>query len=213
MSRACTLARATGRAKEIAVRAALGAGRGAIAGQLLIESLLLAAAGAVCGIVLADWGVSLLSASAGLPRFQTLHVDLPVLAFCLGTFAAHRGLVRPGARAPGVAPRSERRATRQWMGNDRRRAAASHAEPAGRGTNRALGGAADCRRSVRGELPATPAGEAGLRSVACAHDAHLSAGGAILRRRPPHAVHPADAGAHRGAARCAVRRGVAREFR
>jgi putative ABC transport system permease protein len=79
-----TLARATGRAKEIAVRAALGAGRGAIAGQLLIESLLLAAAGAVCGIVLAAWGVSLLSASAGLPRFQTLKVDLPVLAFCLG---------------------------------------------------------------------------------------------------------------------------------
>jgi putative ABC transport system permease protein len=80
------LARATGRAKEIAVRAALGASRGAIVRQLLIESVLLSAAGAVCGILLADWGVSLLSASnsAGLPGFQPIRVDLPVLGFCLG---------------------------------------------------------------------------------------------------------------------------------
>ncbi|HEY0419397.1 MAG TPA: ABC transporter permease [Acetobacteraceae bacterium] len=80
------LARATGRAKEIAVRAALGASRWDIVRQLLAESLALAAAGAVCGIGLAQWGVSLLAGAnvPALPGYRPLQVDLPVLAFCLG---------------------------------------------------------------------------------------------------------------------------------
>ena len=78
-----TLARAGGRAKEMVIRAALGAGRGTLIRQLLVESVLLAMAGAVVGAMLADWGVSLLGQTGGLnlPGFQPIRVDLPVLGF------------------------------------------------------------------------------------------------------------------------------------
>ncbi len=81
-----TLARAGGRAKEMVIRSALGAGRGTLIRQLLAESVMLAIAGALAGILLADWGVSLLgsAASINLPGFQPIRVDLPVLGF---TFA------------------------------------------------------------------------------------------------------------------------------
>jgi predicted permease len=78
------MARATGRAKEIALRAALGASRAQLVGQLLAESVVLAAAGAALGVLLAAWGVEwLVKADAGnnLPGFQPIRVDLAVLAF------------------------------------------------------------------------------------------------------------------------------------
>jgi putative ABC transport system permease protein len=78
------MARATVRAKEMALRAALGAGRGQLIWQLLSESLLLSAAGAILGVLLAKWGVAwLVKADAGnnLPNFQPIGVDVVVLAF------------------------------------------------------------------------------------------------------------------------------------
>ncbi len=68
------LARATGRRREIAVRAALGAGRGRIVRQLLAESSLLALAGGVLGLALGSWVVrALVSLTPGdLPRIKEM---------------------------------------------------------------------------------------------------------------------------------------------
>jgi predicted permease len=80
------LARATGRAKEIGVRVALGAGRGRIFRQLLTESVLLGICAGAAGLLLAYGGVAAIKslASDQLPHLSTIGVDGWVLAF---TFA------------------------------------------------------------------------------------------------------------------------------
>jgi putative ABC transport system permease protein len=77
------LARASVRAREIAIRLAIGASRARIVRQLLVESLVLAVLGTVLGVALAYVGVALLrqAAPTGLPRIQEVGVDLRVLAF------------------------------------------------------------------------------------------------------------------------------------
>jgi putative ABC transport system permease protein len=83
------LVRATGRGREIAVRSALGSGRGRIVSQMLIESGLLATAGAVLGIFLAWWGIGVLVALSpgNLPRIESVAIDLTVLGFTVGVTA------------------------------------------------------------------------------------------------------------------------------
>ncbi|MBI4661006.1 MAG: ABC transporter permease [Verrucomicrobia bacterium] len=76
------LARAAARQKEMAVRAALGAGRWRIIRQLLTESLLLSLAGGVLGFFLGNWGLGLILAISGdaLPRANEIGLDTTVLA-------------------------------------------------------------------------------------------------------------------------------------
>ena len=84
------LARATVRQKEIALRSALGASRGRIIRQLLTESVLLAAIGGFCGLILALWGTDFLVSLVpeNIPRAKEIHLDGVVLAF---TFLASLG--------------------------------------------------------------------------------------------------------------------------
>jgi putative ABC transport system permease protein len=80
------LARGAARGKEMAIRAALGAGRGRVLRQLLTESLVLGTAGGSIGLAFAFWGVRLLKATAPneVPRLDQAGLDLTTLAFALG---------------------------------------------------------------------------------------------------------------------------------
>lgn len=79
------LARATVRAKEIALRSALGASRGRIVRQLLIESVVLSALGGLLGLIFAAWGTDLLIALVpeNIPRIHEIKLDAVVLSFTI----------------------------------------------------------------------------------------------------------------------------------
>lgn len=80
------LAHGLARRRELAVRAALGAGRGRLARLMLLESALLALVGGIMGVAVAYAGVPALLrlAPSALPRAEHIRVDLPVLAAALG---------------------------------------------------------------------------------------------------------------------------------
>lgn len=80
------LAQGIQRQRELAVRAAIGSGRGRILRQLLTESMVLAALGAIVCIAIVSWGMGPLVKwlPAGLPRLQEVSVDTTVLLFTAG---------------------------------------------------------------------------------------------------------------------------------
>jgi predicted permease len=84
------LARASGRAKEIAVRAALGAGRARLVRQLISESLVIGIGGGAAGLLVAWRGVAALSALGArqLPRAGEVHIDAAVLWFTVAASLA-----------------------------------------------------------------------------------------------------------------------------
>lgn len=89
------MARVAERTREMALRTALGAARGRLVRQLIVESLVLSALGAVLGLLLASWLVQLLTSAnannlvaAGvansIPRLQEIHLDARVFLIALG---------------------------------------------------------------------------------------------------------------------------------
>jgi predicted permease len=77
------LSRASARSQEVAMRAALGAGRGRIVRQMLVENVILSFAGGALGLLVAVWGLKIpqaLSPGGGLP-LGAIRIDASVLAF------------------------------------------------------------------------------------------------------------------------------------
>jgi predicted permease len=100
-----TLARALQRGRELAVRSALGAGRGRVVRLLAAEGAVLAALGGTCGVALAWAGVRAIRAlaPADLPRVEEIGLDARVLAFAVGVTVATACLftVVPALRGTG----------------------------------------------------------------------------------------------------------------
>ncbi len=126
------LVRGSERTREFAVRSALGAGRSRLVRQLLVESLILAVAGAIAGLIVARIAMSAIVAvgSGSIPRLASLSIDPRLLAFALAVAtlcAVLFGLV-PAVRAartqPGDALRDQGRSAtsgghamrlREWL--------------------------------------------------------------------------------------------------
>src|SRR5215510_517363 len=89
-----TLSRMAAREREIAIRTALGAGRWRVTRQLITESLMLAAIGGGCGLMLATWGLDALVAfnPADIPRLTGVRINAQALLFTL-TVSVATGLI------------------------------------------------------------------------------------------------------------------------
>ncbi len=102
------LARATAREREFAVRSALGASRGRLLGQSIIESLVLSITGSILGIALATTAIKLLwhAITRSLPLTERVHVEAHVV-FALTGLAVFTGLIvgiLPALRASKASP-------------------------------------------------------------------------------------------------------------
>lgn len=118
------LARTTSRRRELAVRTALGAGRGRLGSLLLAESLWLSVAGGGLGVLLALWGLEAVIALApgDLPRLDEVALDGPVLAFAAALSLA-TGLLfglAPALHAPRMGVAEALKAGGRHTSGDRR---------------------------------------------------------------------------------------------
>jgi putative ABC transport system permease protein len=88
------LARASGRERELAIRVALGAGPWRLLRQMLAESILLAGAGGIAGVMLSVWGIEFLKRAGArtVPRLAEVNIDLTVL-MVMATVAIGSGIL------------------------------------------------------------------------------------------------------------------------
>jgi predicted permease len=119
-----TLARAAGRRRDLAIRAALGAGRGQLVRSILTESLCISLVGGSAGIMLAALGLRtvLRYAPVDLPRIQDIHMDARVLLFALG-LSILTGLlfgILPAWRAASADPQESLRVSSHSLTEGRR---------------------------------------------------------------------------------------------
>ena len=94
------LARASTRRREVAIRAAIGAGRLRMIAQFLTEGLVLALAGGAAGLLVARWAIALLTGFGpqAVPRLEGVAIDGRVLAFTDADLARLRPALRPRPR-------------------------------------------------------------------------------------------------------------------
>jgi putative ABC transport system permease protein len=115
------LSRGAARGRELALRAALGAGRTRLVRQLLTESVLLSALGGMLGILLAWWGAGLLVAAlpGNLPLTEQIRIDTGVLAFAFSLSVGAGALfgLAPAWTASSVSAGLNRSARRGWLLN------------------------------------------------------------------------------------------------
>ena len=114
------LARATARRKEMAVRSALGASRGRLIARMLTETITLALAGGLAGLLLTHWLLGLVIAihPKGLPRIEELNIDGDVMLFAFAVSMLVGHPLRSGLRASSFSGQSrdhlERRRVPAW---------------------------------------------------------------------------------------------------
>ena len=171
------LARATARQRELAVRAALGAGRARLIRQLLAESVVLSAAGRLAGLLLAWWALGFLRAVVAerlpIQRLEMVGIDMPVLLFTLGAslvsglvFGLVPALTASGASLTDALKEGGRAGPRPRQ---------PHPERVRRRRSRAGAGAARRRRAAGAQLRSTARPESRVRSHAHGDDADLAA--------------------------------------
>ena len=195
------LARAIGRRQELAIRAALGAGRGRLVRQMVTESLMLAALGGGVGVALGAWGARILAAMrlpGDLPVRFDFQLDGRVLAYTAAVMMITGLLVGvlPAMRASGAdLDRTLRQSRHSSPGTEGHRL---RGLPRG-GPNRPLLRASCRSRVVRAEPVQSQACRSRLsarrgtqRSYGCrAARVHRGTGASLFRgRQPPRAVHP-----------------------
>lgn len=121
------LARMASRRQEMAVRAALGAGRGRLIRQMLTESFVLSAAGAAVGLLVAFAGIRLLAGldAFSIPLLASVKLDTTALGFTI-VLAAATGIVfglMPALRAPALAVQSSLKDTGRGASDGQRQSA------------------------------------------------------------------------------------------